>query len=324
MIVSGDLARRFHRRRCLVTGGAGFIGSNLTRALLDLGATVTVLDNLSTGKRENLPEAEELTLVEGDLASNPGLRNLVAEANYVFHLAAMVGNIKSIELPEQDARTNILGSVRLYNLCREARIEKLVYSSSSAMFGEARTIPIAENHPQEPESFYALSKMAGEHYARLAHALWKVPTVCLRYFNVFGEPMEYNEYTGVISIFFDRLQESRRLTIYGDGEQYRDFVYVKDVVQANLRAAALGAPGRVYNVGSGRKTTIRALAETMIDLTGRNVEIEHQDFRPGEVRKSLADIGRAREELGFEPRHELREGLEEMWQSLRVDSGRTI
>lgn len=316
-MIPDSLARKFLESRCLVTGGAGFIGSNLTRTLLDLGADVTVIDNMSTGKRENLPSSEALTILEEDVVSYDGLEDVVEEKDFVFHVAAMVGNIKSIKQPVEDARTNVMGSVRLYDACRETNVRKVVYSSSSAMFGEAEVIPIDEDQPQVPESFYALSKMAGEHYALLARSLWGVPTVCLRYFNVYGLPMEYNEYTGVISIFFDRLQSDRSLTIYGDGEQYRDFVYVADIVQANLRAALLGEAGRVYNVGSGRKTTIRDLAETMIDLTGHEVEIHYEDFRAGEVRESLANIHRARTGLGFEPRYDLRTGLREMWMGIQ-------
>lgn len=319
MIIPDDLAVRFDDANCLVTGGAGFIGSNLVRELLDMGARVTVLDNLLTGKRENLPDHERLRLIEDDLASYEGLDEVVDESSYVFHMAAMVGNIKSIEQPEEDARTNVMGSVRLYHSCRKASSSpKVVYSSSSAMFGEAQTIPIDEDHRQIPESFYALSKMAGEHYALLAHSLWQVPTVCLRYFNVYGLPMEYNEYTGVISIFFNRLQADEPLIIFGDGEQYRDFIYVGDIVQANLRAALLGGQGRVFNAGTGSKTSIRMLAETMIDVTGHDVPIEYKDFRAGEVRRSVADISRARQELDFEPRFDLHAGLEKMWQGIRT------
>jgi UDP-glucose 4-epimerase len=321
MIIPDEFARKFRGSYCLVTGGAGFIGSNLATILLELGAQVCVLDNLLTGKRENLPDHPNLQLVEEDLAGYEGLGQLVEGSNYIFHLAAMVGNLKSIEQPELDARTNVMGSVRLYNACRKtSSLVKLVYSSSSAMFGEAASIPIDEGHRQTPESFYALSKMTGEHYAMLAHALWEVPTVCLRYFNVYGMPMERNEYTGVISIFFDRLQEQQALTIYGDGEQYRDFIYVTDILQANLRAAAIGNPGRVFNIGTGNRTTIRSLAEAMIDITGHVVPIEYQGFRPGEVRRSVADIDRARRELHFEPRFGLHAGLDEMWQEIRRDT----
>lgn len=310
------VARRLHGRRCLVTGGAGFIGSNLVRALLDSGADVTVLDDLSTGRKANLPQHDCLTLIEGDLASHPHLNEVVSEADYVFHLAAMVGNFKSTERPEDDARTNILGSVRLFNACRNKAVEKVVHASSSAIFGESETKPITEDHPQAPESFYGLSKMAGEKYALLAHSLWGVPTVCLRYFNVYGLPIEVSDYAGVISIFFRRLLQNRPLLIYGDGGQSRDFVHVADVIQASLRAATLSEPGAAFNIGTGRKTTIQNLAKTMIGLTGHRVDIEYRAPRGGEVRESVADIRRARDLLGYRPRFSLQMGLERMWRSL--------
>lgn len=311
-----SISEPFRGSRCLVTGGAGFIGSNLTRALVNAGATVMVLDDLSTGRRSALPRSDAVVLIEADLATYDGLGDLLETCDFVFHLAAMVGNLKSIAQPEADARTNVLGSVRLYDACRGKGVRKVVYSSSSAMFGEPKHLPIDEDHPQRPESFYALSKMAGEHYALLADSLWDVPAVCLRYFNVYGTPMEYNEYAGVISIFFDRLGAGMNPTIYGDGTQYRDFVYVDDVVQANLRAAVLGPPGAVYNVGTGSKTTIEDLAETMIELTGAMAHIEYEDFRAGEVRESVANIERARQQLGYVPRYDLRTGLQAMWEKL--------
>jgi UDP-glucose 4-epimerase len=182
----------FDGRRCLVTGGAGFIGCNLTRALVDAGAHVTVLDNFSVGQRAHLPSAPQLEVVEGDLQSVPGLEQLVLGAAYVFHLAAQVGNLKSIQDAVSDATANILGSVRLFQACRGRSDTKVIYSSSSAIFGEARAVPIDEHHPKAPASFYALSKFSAEQYALLANELWGVPTVCLRYFNVFGLPMEHN------------------------------------------------------------------------------------------------------------------------------------
>ncbi|HWW61834.1 MAG TPA: NAD-dependent epimerase/dehydratase family protein, partial [Thermoanaerobaculia bacterium] len=236
---------RFPQSRCLVTGGAGFIGSNLSRALLDAGASVTVIDNLSTGSRDNLP-SEGIRFVEGDVASHPRLPELVRESDYVFHLAAQVGNVKSIDQPVPDATSNIVGTVRLLDAARGSAVRRIVYSSSSAIFGEAERLPIDEHHPQRPASFYALSKQTGEKYSLLAASLWSVPVVCLRYFNVFGYPSEESDYSGVIPIFFRRLAEGKSLLIYGDGEQSRDFVYVLDIVEALLRAAAFGKPGEVY------------------------------------------------------------------------------
>lgn len=311
-----DLAQEFLHSRCLVTGGAGFIGSNLTRALLAAGCDVTVVDDFSTGKREHLPISDRLTVVAGDLLTLPELPALVARSDYIFHFAAQVGNVRSLAETERDAATNVLGSVRLFCACRNTGVRRLVYSSSSATFGEARQLPIDEAHPQSPASFYALSKLTAERYACLAAELWGVPAVSLRYFNVFGLPMEESEYTGVISIFFHRLLNGEPLVIYGNGEQFRDFVHVGDVVQANLLAARHGRPGGVYNIGSGVPTSIRQLAEAMLEVTGRTAEIVYREPRAGEVRESLADISLARSELGYQPRFDLRRGLSEMWRSL--------
>ncbi|MCC7008862.1 MAG: NAD-dependent epimerase/dehydratase family protein [Acidobacteria bacterium] len=308
--------------RCLVTGGAGFIGSNLTRALVDAGARTIVVDNFSTGRREHLPGSPLVDLMEADVATMPELEDVVAQCAFVFHLAAQVGNVKSIAAPVPDATANIVGTVRLLDACRRHRPIKVVYSSSSAIFGEAREIPIGEEHATDPASFYALSKLTGERYARLAHSLWNVPTVCLRYFNVFGLPMEHNEYTGVISIFLTRLTAGEPLAVYGDGTQVRDFVHVDDIVQANLRAALLGAPGTVCNIGTGVPTTIAELARAVMQAAGRTAPIEHRPARAGEVRRSLADITRARSVLAFEPQVTLADGLREMWRRLGAGASR--
>jgi UDP-glucose 4-epimerase len=304
-----DLRSSFEGTRCLVTGGAGFIGSNLTRRLLLAGAHVTVLDDFSTGRRDHLPADARLEVIQVDICRCDTLDRFTRGANYVFHLAAHVGNIKSIAAPVDDAATNVLGTVRLLDACRGAGIGRFVYSSSSAIFGEADRLPVDEDHAVRPVSFYALSKATGERYARLAAELLSVPTVCLRYFNVYGLPMEVNEYTGVISIFLKRLEDDQPLVIYGDGAQIRDFVYVDDVVQANLLAALKGRPGGVYNIGTGVGTTVRELATILMELTARHSTIEHADFRAGEVRRSTADISRARGELGFAPMYDMRRGL---------------
>jgi UDP-glucose 4-epimerase len=298
---------------CVVTGGAGFIGSNLARCLVAAGARVTVLDNLATGRAENLPRSAELTLVVDDICTTERLPALVADTDYVFHLAAQVGNIKSIECPETDAMTNVVGSVRLYKSCQGSRIKKLVYASSSAIFGEAEEMPIRECHPQKPASFYALSKLTAEKYALMAAELWGVPAVCLRFFNVYGLPMVQNEYSGVIPIFLGRLRDSHPFRIYGDGRQVRDFVHVQDVAQAVMLAAVQAPAGSTYNIGSGVPTTILSLAETLSRLAGVRPEVVYDDFRAGEVRQSLADISKARRELAYEPRYDLERGLTEIW-----------
>jgi UDP-glucose 4-epimerase len=308
-MLPSELQDSFAAARCLVTGGAGFIGSNLSRALLGSGADVVVVDNFSTGRRDHLPDHPRLHIVENDLSRCPNLEDLTSRVDYVFHMAAQVGNVKSIEAPVRDAETNVLGTVRLLEACRHAPIKRFIYSSSSAIFGEATDLPIDEDHSLNPLSFYAVSKLTGEKYVRLAASLLSIPTVSLRYFNVYGTPMEDNEYTGVISIFLRRLEQGQPLVIYGDGTQVRDFVHVDDVVQANLRAACNGRAGAAYNIGTGRSTSVRELAELLMELTSRPVPIHHAEFRAGEVRRSTADISRAKNELDFSPIHGLREGL---------------
>lgn len=320
--MSSDLpASHFSSSSCLVTGGAGFIGSNLVRALLAGGARVVVVDDLSTGDAGHLPSHPHLTLIAEDLCRMDGLADRVAEADFVFHLAAQVGNVKSIHDVGGDAERNVMGTVRLLEACRDSPPDALVYSSSSAIFGEARTLPIGEDHPFDPASFYALSKLTGERYVRLAVDLLGLPGVCLRYFNVFGLPMLDSEYSGVIPIFLHRLAAGEGLVIYGDGEQSRDFVFVDDVVQANLRAAARARPGSVYNVGTGTATTVRELAEAAMEVVGRKVPVEHRPPRAGEVRHSVADVARARGELGYEPFIDLRRGLGRVWRSMQGETG---
>ncbi len=236
----------------LVTGGAGFIGSNLVRALLELGSKVVVVDDFSTGLREHLPRSARLTVVEADLAQFTDLEHLVRQCEFVFHLAAQVGNMRSVQDPVRDAHSNILGTVRLLAACRDTSVRKIVCSASAAAFGEAQTTPISEEHPQRPESFYALSKMSAEWYAVLASSLFKTPTVCLRYFNVFGLPFARSEYAGVIASFLECLQRDQPLVVYGDGSQYRDFIYVKDVVTANLLASQEARPGPSTTSARGR------------------------------------------------------------------------
>lgn len=304
-------------RRWLVTGGAGFIGSNLTRTLLDAGAHVTVLDNFSTGRREHLPAHDRLTVLEADLRTTDRIDALLGDADFVVHLAAQVGNIKSIEDAVSDASTNVMGTVRLLQACRgRASVTRVIYASSSAIFGEARTPAVAEDHPDAPASFYALSKLATERYARLAHALWAVPTVGLRFFNVYGLPMEDNEYTGVISIFLRRAAARQPLVIYGDGEQVRDFVHVHDVARAIALAAVRGPDGAVYNIGTGGATSVTQLARAVVDATGRRLPIEHRPARAGEVRRSVAEIGLARRVLDYTPSIDLVDGLRAMWTTL--------
>jgi UDP-glucose 4-epimerase len=313
----GSFSLSFSGKQCLVTGGCGFIGSNLVRALIELDAKVMVLDNLSSGKLEHLPSSDKVSFIHADISSFSDWAGVLHATDYVFHLAAQVGNVKSIELTESDAMTNIVGSVRLFTACRRTKIRKLVYASSSAIFGEAETIPISEGHRQAPASFYALSKQTAEQYAVLANGLWGIPAVCVRFFNAYGLPMEQSEYSGVINIFMDRLLHSLPLTIYGDGSQIRDFVYVNDICQAILLAAEHGLPGTAYNIGTGTASSIRHLAEALIGVSGLPAEIRNAPERQGEVRRSVADIGKARRDLQYAPEYSLEEGLEAIWRRKR-------
>jgi UDP-glucose 4-epimerase len=300
----------------LVTGGAGFIGSNLVRALLAQEIDVVVIDDFSTGLRSNLPSSPRLTVIEADLAEDDGIAAVVRRCDVVYHLAAQVGTIPSILDPVADARTNILGTIRLLAACRDSTVRRIVCSSSAAPYGEARADRIDEEHPQRPESFYALSKLTAERYALLAAELLQLPTVCLRYFNVYGLPLSRSEYAGVISIFLERLQRDEPLVIYGDGTQSRDFVYVRDVVAANLLAARNGVPGTTYNIGTGNPTTVLELAEIMSGLAGRPPRIEFKPRRAGEIQRSTASVERARADLGYAPMYDLRAGLGQIWEQV--------
>lgn len=312
-----ETKKQFEGARCLVTGGAGFIGSNLVKALVKLGAVVTVIDDLSTGKLKNLP-ASGVRLITGNIVAESRLVELAADADFIFHLAARVGNIKSLKQPVSDASTNIIGTIRLLEAARHSSVKRVVYSSSSAIFGEAQRLPIDEDHPHQPASFYALSKLTAEKYCLLAASMWNLPIVCLRYFNVFGHPSDDSDYSGVISIFFRRAIEGRSLLIYGDGEQSRDFVFVDDVVQAILCAAMRGASGETYNIGTGRATSIIDLARAIFDTTNTCVALQTEKERRGEVRHSVADISKARRELEFAPQYDLETGLAEYWNSMKL------
>lgn len=286
------------------------------RELLSRGAAVTVLDDFSCGRRENLPASAALQVVEADVSTAETVQRIVPGCDLVFHLAAQVGHLPSMADAAKDARVNIMGTVRLLQACQDTGVQKVVLASSSAVYGEAVTRPIDEDHPRTPVSFYGLSKLSAERYAALAASLWAVPAVSLRYFNVYGAPMAPDDRAGVIAVFLRRLRAGDALTIQGDGTQARDFVAVDDVVRATLLAAVRAPAGAVYNVGSGRATNIAELADAAMRVTGRRVPIARRAARPGDVRDSVAAIGRAQAELGYEPRVGLTEGLGGLWDRL--------
>jgi UDP-glucose 4-epimerase len=306
--------------KALVIGGAGFIGSHLVERLARDGHAVRVLDNLSTGKRENLAAiAGDVELVVADIRHAERVRQEMRDRDVVFHQAAIVSVPYSVEHPEETLEVNLHGTLNVLQAAKAAGVRRVVMASSAAVYGEDPALPKCETMLPSPISPYGLEKLASEHYLSMWTKLFGVETVALRYFNVFGPRQDPSSaYSGVISIFVDRILRGEPLTIFGDGEQFRDFVYVANVVEANVLAATRPeASGRVYNVGCGRRTTLNELAAILARICGRDVKPRHAEPRAGDIRESLADIGRARAELGYEPRIGVEEGLRALVASVK-------
>jgi UDP-glucose 4-epimerase len=294
--------------RALVTGGAGFIGSNLAAGLLERGHSVIVLDNFSTGHPENLPHSPELIVREGDVLDYSQVFESVKEVDVVFHLAAQVGNVLSLQRPESDLSTNAVGTINILQASRECRIKQVIYSSSSAIFGETKYLPVDEDHPKDPASPYGLSKLAAEKYCLILGAEYGLRVCCLRYFNVYGANQRFNPYGNVIPIFVERALRGESLVIYGDGNQTRDFVEVRDIVKSNLLALEKGAEG-VFNIGTAIPTSVNELARQVINTVDKEVDLVYAPTRYGEVLHSLADISRAAKHLKFKPAISIEEGV---------------
>lgn len=289
----------------LITGGAGFIGSHLAQGLVADNA-VRILDSFTTGRRENVPDAA--ILIEGDLRDDDALTRAIANTDLLFHEAALVSVARSIEAPQTSHEINAEATLALLEAARDENA-RVVLASSAAIYGHPNQAPITEDHAKTPTSPYGLDKLTLDHYARLYHDLYDLETVALRYFNVYGPRQVAGDYSGVISIFIDQALSGEDITVHGDGEQTRDFVYIDDVVQANLNAATTDAVGEAYNVGTGQSVTIRKLAELIQDITDTNSDIVHTDARTGDIEHSEADISKARADLEYEPTVSLREGL---------------
>lgn len=294
--------------KALVTGGAGFIGSNIVEHLLRENHEVVVLDNLLSGYRENLIEG--VPFIEGDIRDEDTLLKAAKGVEVIFHLAASVGNKRGIDHPIDDSEINVIGTLRVLEAARKVGARKVVFSSSAGVFGELKTLPIREDHPVEPDSPYGASKLAAEKMCLAYHKLYGLEAACLRYFNVYGVRQRFDAYGNVIPIFAHRIFNDSPILIYGDGEQTRDFVNVRDIVQANYKAALSHSSG-AFNIGSATSITINDLVHKMRDLSGRDVVIDYAAPRPGDVRDSLADISAANEAFGYQPVAEFDQGLAE-------------
>ena len=298
-------------RKVLVTGGAGFIGSNIARLVAEeTGADVVVLDDLSSGYRDNL-EGLPVTFLEGDVRDPAMVRRAIDGCDTVFHLAASVGNTRSIDDPVRDSEINVLGTLRVLEAAREAGTGKVVYSSSAGIFGELKTLPIREDHAIDPDTPYGASKLGGEKLCLAYAKLYPIEAVCLRYFNVYGINQRYDAYGNVIPIFAHRVLQGEPITIFGDGEQTRDFVNVRDVARANLGAARTAGLSGAFNVASATRITINELARLVTGASGVPAVVQYGPPRKGDVRHSLADISAAQAAFGYEPSVTLDEGLRE-------------
>lgn len=308
--------------KALITGGAGFIGSNIAKELACKGGEVVVLDDLSSGYRVNIDGHPGVRLVERDVRDGAAVEAAVAGVDAVFHLAASVGNKRSIDQPINDAEINVIGTLRVLEAARKAGVRKVVMSSSAGIFGELKTLPIREDHPAEPDSPYGASKLCAEKEGLAYAKLYGMEVVCLRYFNVYGPSQRFDAYGNVIPIFVFQMLRGEPVTIFGDGEQTRDFVNVRDVVQANIKAAMAPGVSGAFNIGSGTRISINALVERLKAATGLDTPVRYGPRRPGDVRDSLADIDAARKAFGFEPGVTMDEGLPEYVSWARTEVAR--
>jgi UDP-glucose 4-epimerase len=295
-------------RTVLVTGGGGFIGSHIADALVGANS-VRVLDDFSNGSRENVPAAA--TIVDGDITDPDTLRAATDGVDLIFHEAAMVSVPESIAKPSACARVNHGAVVDLVE-CARREDARLVFASSTAVYGDPEYLPLDETHPKEPLSPYGVDKLAADQYVRTACDLYDVETVALRYFNVYGPRQAGGEYAGVITAFLEQAASGQPLTVHGSGKQTRDFVHVSDVVRANLAAATTDAVGEAFNVGTGESVSVAGLAADVRAYTGDRADIVHTDPRDGDIENNVADTSKAREELDFEAEVSFEEGLRDL------------
>lgn len=298
----------------LITGGAGFIGSHIADRLLLDGHSVRILDNFSTGKRENIPDSPLVSVIEGDVAEADTVRRAMQGVDRVFHEAAIASVPETVGDPLGSARVNYQGTLNVLESARQAGVQRVVFACSAAVYGDLPELPKQEGMPVRPLSPYAVDKLASEHACQVYTHLYGLEAVALRYFNVFGPRQDPGSpYSGVISIFTDCIRSGRQPRIYGDGEQTRDFVYVADVVEANMRAVfSPRAPGRSYNIATGSTISINELLRTLCRLQDRPFDPVWLPGREGDIRHSQADIRRAMDELDWHPEVKFEDGLRKL------------
>ncbi len=310
------------QERVAITGGAGFIGSHLAEELARRSYYVIILDDFSTGKTENVELLLKRANVEfhkGSVTDGILLQKLFRGVDYVFHLAAIPSVTRSIDDPLASCETNITGTLNVLLAARDNGVRKVIYASSSSVYGDTPTLPKSEDMLPNPQSPYAVTKLASEYYCRVFQQVYALPTICLRYFNVYGPRQDPNsQYAAVIPRFRERVSKGNPPVIFGDGEQTRDFTFVKDVVEANILAGESELTG-TFNIGKGECVSINQLAGLITRLIGDKLEPIHQAPRPGDIRHSLADISRARA-FGYEPRFSLETGLRETMRSFQHET----
>ena len=295
--------------KVIVTGGAGFIGSNLVNTLIESNYKVTVYDSLITGTLNNIKHPQNVEFVHGDIMDRDKLNSASEGCDVLFHLAASVGNLKSLKNPINDSMVNIIGTLNVLEAVKLNNINKVVYSSSAAIFGDPQYQPIDEEHPTNPDSNYGVSKLAAEKHCLCYGALFDIDIICLRYFNVYGSNQRYDLYGNVIPIFTRLCLDNKPITIFGDGSQTRDFINVIDVVNANILAAEKTGIRGVYNIGSGSAISIDDLAHIIRDIVGYNNSIEYGKRRKGEVLHCTANNKKFKEQLGLKPEIDLMSGI---------------
>lgn len=308
-------------KKVIVTGGAGFIGSNLVEEL-SKRHSVTVVDDLSTGKIENIAHINNIDFIKGSITELDLLKGAFDGADCIFHLAALPSVQRSVEDPLASNAANVDGTLNVLIAARDCGVKKVLYASSSAVYGDEPTLPKREDMKPYPKSPYAVGKITGEYYARVFSELYGLRTVCLRYFNVYGPRQDpASEYAAVIPIFISRIMDGKAPVIFGDGNQTRDFAFVRDVVKANILSMEKEQAEGIFNIACGQKTRLNQLARIIMEIMGLEADLIYHERRPGDIQDSLADISMAKKELGYEPDYDLISGLRETVEWFGGNSG---